>query len=60
MKMYMQTLDNGVSSIKCEQESQFWLWSIVCINNVVMLINESELSLSINEYIAQYVEVTDI
>jgi len=58
--MYMQTLDNGVSSIKCEQESQFWLWSIVCINNVVMLINESELSLSINEYIAQYVEVTDI
>jgi len=33
---------------------------IVCINTFFMLINESELSKSTNEYIAQQVEVTDI
>jgi len=32
----------------------------VCINTLSMLINGSELSISTNEHIAQYVEVTDI
>jgi len=35
--------DNGVSSIKCKQGGQLWLWFIVFMHTFFMLINESEI-----------------